>query len=306
MRRLAFALLCCLLSATPTWAADARVVVTLKPLHALAAQVMEGAGMPRLLVSGAASEHGYALKPSDAKAVAEADLVVLVDESFETYLRRPLALRRGAAGVLRLMGVPGMTTLPQRRGGAWESDAHSHERGSRDTDRSRIDGHVWLDPANGQVILRAVAAELARLDPGRATLYAANAARAIGELQALDRALANDLQPVKARPFIVFHDAFQYFEARYGLNAVGSITVDPERRPGARRVSAVRAKIAASGAACVFREPQFTPALVATLIEGTPARSGEIDPIGAGVPEGPGAYAAILRNLAAELRRCLT
>ncbi len=300
MRRVS--LLIAFLFAGTAEAQEPRVLVTLKPLHALVAGVMDGAGTPRLLVSGAASEHSYTLKPSDARAVAEADLVVLVDDSFETYLRRPLANRKDRAGVLRLMGLPDVRTLPLRRGGTWEADGHDHGHGD---DRARRDGHLWLDPRNGQAIARAVALALGRIDPSRAALYAANAERVAAEIEGLDDALAAQLAPVKGRPFIVFHDAFQYFEARYGLAAVGSLTVDPDRQPGARRVAEMRARIVGGQAVCVFREPQFAPALVTTLLEGTAARSGELDGIGAAVPEGPAAYSAILRTLAQSLHGCL-
>ena len=301
MPRLGLLLVCLLLAGTAK-AQEPRVLVTLKPLHALVAGVMEGVGTPRLLVTGAASEHSYTLKPSDARAIAEADLVVLNDDSFETYLRRPLANRKDKAGVLRLMGAPGVRTLPLRKGGAWEADGHDHAHGD---ERARRDGHLWLDPRNGQAMARAVAAALGRIDQARAALYAANAERVAADIDGLDGAIAAQLAPVKDRPFIVFHDAFQYFEARYGLAAVGSLTVDPERQPGARRVAEMRAKIAGKQAVCVFREPQFAPALVTTLLDGTAARSGELDGIGAAVPEGPAAYATILRNLAQALHSCL-
>lgn len=282
-----------------------RVVVTVKPLHSIVAGVMEGIGTPALLVSGAASEHTYTLKPSDARAVADADLVVLVDDSFETWLRRPLANRKDKAGILRLMGAPGVTTLPLREGGVWETHGHDHGH-SHGNERARLDGHLWLDPRNGQAIARAVGAALARVDPARGATYAANAAKVANEIGALDQRIATDLAPLRDRPFVVFHDAYQYFEARYGLAAAGSLTVDPERQPGARRVADIRARIADRRALCLFREPQFAPALVDMLVQGTPARSGELDPIGAAVPAGPGAYAAILRNLSSALQTCLS
>ncbi len=304
MRGLAL-FLACLFLAGAAEAQAPRVLVTLKPLHAIVAGVMDGVGTPTLLISGAASEHTYTLKPSDARAVAGADLVVLVDDSLETWLRRPLANRKNKAGVLRLLKAPGVATLPLREGGAWEAEDDDHGHG-HDHSRAQLDGHIWLDPRNGQAIARAVAAALGAVDAGRAAVYAANAEKVAGELAALDQRIATDLVPVRGQPFIVFHDAYQYFEARYGLNAAGSLTVDPERQPGARRVSEIRAKIADRRAVCVFREPQFTPALVNTLLQGTAARSGELDPIGAAVPPGPDAYATILHNLASALTNCLS
>ena len=307
MRRLALLVAACLfmVGAAQAQAQAPRVVVTLKPLHSIVAGVMEGVGTPALLVSGAASEHTYTLKPSDARAVADADLVVLVDDSFETWLRRPLANRKDKAGILRLMGAPGVITLRLRQGGVWESDEHDHGH-SHGNERAGLDGHIWLDSRNGQAIARAVGAALSRIDPARGSIYATNAAKVADEIAAVDQRIAADLAPLRDKPFIVFHDAYQYFEARYGLAAAGSITVDPERQPGARRIADIRARIADRRALCLFREPQFTPALVDMLVQGSEARSGELDPIGAAIPAGPGAYAAILRNLSSELQTCLS
>lgn len=282
-----------------------RVLVSLKPVHAIVAGVMEGVGTPVLLVTGAASEHTYTLKPSDAQAVANADLVVLIDDSFETWMRRPLANRKNKAGILRLMAAPGITTLPLREGGIWASHDDGHDHGKKHS-HAELDGHIWLDPRNAQAIARAAAAALAKADPARAATYAANADKVVAEIAALDQGIAADVAALRDRPYIVFHDAYQYFEARYGLSAAGSLTVDPERQPGARRASEIRATVMERRAVCVFREPQFKPALVATLVEGTTARTGELDPIGAAVPPGPPAYATILRNLTASLKSCLS
>jgi zinc transport system substrate-binding protein len=166
--------------------------------------------------------------------------------------------------------------------------------------------HIWLDAENAQAIVRAVAAALSEADAGRAGLYRSNAEQSVARLQALDETLRQTLKPVAGRPYVVFHDAYQYLERRYGLSPIGSITVNPDRQPGAQRVAAIRERIAAGGAECVFAEPQFEPKLVRTLTEGTTARTGVLDPDGGiGVRAGPEAYPTIMRNMATALRACL-
>ena len=139
-----------------------------------------------------------------------------------------------------------------------------------------------------------------------AARYAANATAMDASLSDLQAELAAVLAPVRDRPFVQFHDAFQYLEARYGLNAVGSVTASPERRPGAERLAALRRKIADSGAVCIFAEPQFPPDLIDVVIEGSAVRTGTLDPLGADIPDGPGLYGTLMRRNTDALRRCLS
>jgi zinc transport system substrate-binding protein len=294
--------------ALPAPAAEApppEVVATILPVHALVAAVMQDAGEPLLLVRDNASPHDYQLKPSDARALQEAALVVRVGAGLESFLDRPLEGLAGQARILTLSEAPGMELLPAREGGAWEphehgqEEAHEHEAGG-------IDPHVWLDPRNAEAIVRATAAALAEVDPGRAALYAANAARTAAELQALDRELAAALAPVRGRPFVVFHDAYQYVEHAYGLSAAGSITVSPDRPPGARRLAELRRKIEASGAVCVFGEARASASLVEILAQGRKLGTGALDPEGmSGIEPGPAAYSTLMRRNVEVLVRCL-
>lgn len=176
-------------------------------------------------------------------------------------------------------------------------EAHAHAEGK--------DLHLWLDPGNAKVIVEAAVQSLSEADPANAGRYRANGKAALARLDSLDEELKAALAPVKDAPFVVFHDAYQYFEAHYGLTAVGSISVSEGRAPGAKRLREVREKIAETGARCVFAEPQFQPALVATVVEGTAARTGVLDPVGADLAEGPEAYAELLRGLAGALNKCL-
>ncbi len=277
-----------------------RVVATIKPLHSLVAGVMAGVAEPVLLVRGGVSPHDYALRPSDARALGAAEIVFWIGPGVETFLEKPLAALAGgdgAANAFTMVALDDIRLLSLRRGGLWPAEAETTEA---------HDPHLWLDPENGRAMVEAIAATLARHDPAHAAAYAANAARMTGKLAALDRALAARLRPVKNIPYVVYHDAFRYFEARYGLAAIGSISTGPDRAPGARRLHEIRRRIVDGGAVCVFTEPQFRPRIVATLIEDTAARVGVLDPIGSEIPPGPDAYAALLTALAEGLVACLS
>jgi zinc transport system substrate-binding protein len=306
--RLAIALLLFLLCTglRPAAGDSPRVVASIKPVHSLVAGVMAGVGAPALLVPGNASPHVYSLKPSDAKRLDGAKLVFWVGPIYETFLSKPLAAVATKARVVTLAETPGVTVLPAREGGVWGSHAkahaHQHKAGDAHADD---DGHLWLDPANGKAIVAAAATELARADPANAARYEANAARLSQELDALDGRLAAILAPAAGRPYIVFHDAYQYLERRYGLAGAGSITVSPEQKPGARRVKEIRDRIARAGAVCVFTEPQFEPALARSIAVDTDVRSGVLDPLGAAVPEGPDLYSKMMEALATSLASCL-
>lgn len=293
------ALFAAILVTHPAHARPPEVVVSIQPLHSLVAGVMEGVGEPALVVSGAASEHTYAMKPSDARMLETAGLVVMVDKSYETFLAKPL--RRRDVAVVEMAALPGVATLPLREGGVWKAHAgedHGHEKA--------LDFHVWLDPVNAKALTGAVADRLAQFDPANAQTYRANAARQQARLDALDVELTARLAMAASRPYVVFHDAFQYFEARYGLSPAGSITVDPERPPSAKRLAALRDRLRKAGASCVFREPQFPAPVVETLAKSAGARVGMLDPQGAAIPPGPDHYFKLMAALADGLTECLS
>ncbi|MGE0715938.1 MAG: zinc ABC transporter substrate-binding protein [Alphaproteobacteria bacterium] len=289
--------------AVPQAASALEVVATVKPIHALVAAVMGETGTPSLLIAGKASPHTWQLRPSDARRLEAADLVVWVGPSLETPLARPIATLVRPSALLTLVATPGVRTLPARSGGVWEDDGHDHRHGAAAAEA--IDGHLWLDPLNAAGVARAVAAALAARDPAGADGYRARADAVTERLMALDAELRARLTPAAAYPYLSFHDAYQYLEARYGLNAVGAIAVSPERKPGARRLQALRQRVRSAGVACVFAEPQFDPGLVTTVTEGTRARAGILDPLGVSIPEGPELYPTLMRGLAQALTDCL-
>lgn len=288
--------------ATGNAAEAPRVVVTILPVHSLVAGVMAGIGTPDLLIEGAGSPHGYAMRPSQARALHRADLVFWIGGELESFLRRPLKALPAGARIVTLHEARGVLPLRFRKG-----DLETADDGRAHGDRApgATDMHLWLDPANARAMVGEIVRRLSAFDPANAQGYRANGSDLERRLGALDRALEAELAPLRGRPYVVFHDAYQYLERRYGLRPAAAITVDPERRPGAKTLAAVRRTILATGAACVFSEPQFRPAVIAALVAGTEARIAILDPMGAGLAPGPEAYFTLMRDLAGALGRCL-
>ncbi|MDX3977533.1 zinc ABC transporter substrate-binding protein ZnuA [Shinella sp.] len=306
------------------------VVVSIKPIHSLVAAIMQGVGEPDLIVEGAASPHTYSLKPSNAAALQDADVVFWVGHGLEAFLEKPLEALGSKATVVELDDAPGLEKLHFREGGPFEAhehegeeghehaaeghdhgkeaeEAHAHgeEAGHEGHEHGEFDMHLWLSPDNARAIAAETAKVLSEKDPANAEAYKANLASLNDKLAALDKEVAETVAPVKDKPFIVFHDAYQYFEHHYGVHAAGSITVSPETLPGAERLTQIRDKVKTLGATCVFAEPQFEPKLVNVVIEGTPAKSGTLDPEAATLEPGPDLYFTLMRSIATSLRDCL-
>jgi zinc transport system substrate-binding protein len=279
------------------------VAVSIPPLHGLVAAVMQGVGAPALLLRQG-SPHGYVMRPSDARALAASRLVFLVDPRFESFLRKPLAALP-AARVVTASTAPGIRLTAARRGGRWEPEPHDHGHDRPHEAGPETDFHLWLAPANARAIAAQAAAALSGADPANAARYAANAKALAARIEALETDLRARLAPLRDKPYIVFHDAYHYFEDAFGLRPAGAVTVAPDRQPGIRRLQQIRAAIAQAGARCVFAEPQFEPAVVGTIVEGTGARAGTLDPLGARIPPGPEAWFALMDGLAGSLERCL-
>lgn len=314
--------------------AEPLVVTSIKPVQSLVAAVMKGVGEPNLIVEGAGSPHGYNLRPSQAVALQEADLIVRIGPELETFLDKPIETIAHNAQTLDLIDVKGVLRLPPRAGGAFETHEHTHgeharkehEKGAEHEDHhsgdyhsedhgaeashehahERIDPHAWLDPVNGQRFLAAIADKLAEIDPENAATYAANARSATESLAALNREISAMLTPVRDRGFVVFHDAYQYFENRFDIHASGSITVNPELSPGAERIGEIQAKVRELGATCVFSEPQFQSDIVSVVMEGSSAQTGVLDPLGSSLESGPELYPNLIRGLATSMRDCLS
>jgi zinc transport system substrate-binding protein len=214
----------------------------------------------------------------------------------ESFLEKIMRTLSDKTRILRLIDVPGLSLLKVRDGKAWETQSHHHDE--HHESEFEIDPHIWLSPDNAKVIVQAIAQTLSQIDANNAARYMANATRLVERLDQFDQTLKQQLAPVKALPFLVFHDAYQYFEHHYGLTAVGAITLSPETRPSVRRLYQLRARLKKQQIRCVFSEPQFESTLVTTLIEGTSVRRGVLDPLGADLAAGMDSYFTLLGNLA--------
>ncbi len=291
--------------------APPNVVVSIPPLHSLAAALLEGVGEPTLLLEAGFSPHAYALKPSSARRLAKADLVFWAGPELETFLEKFLKTLEAEKGgkVHALLHAPEIYRLKARAG--HEENAVPEEDGENEgsqEDRGgemRIDPHFWLDPENALLAATVIANRLAEADPAREEIYRRNLTKLGLALRALDSELTEKFRPIAGIPYLAFHDAYAYLDRRYGLGPSEAIAIDPERRAGTRRLIELRKTIAKGGFRCLFHEPQFVSALVDRLAEGTDLRVDELDPLGSGFAPGPKLYFEMMRKNASHLARCL-
>lgn len=324
-RLIAWSLACSLGATAAAAAAAPRVMTDILPVQSIVAAVMQGVGEPGVILPPGADPHSYALRPSDAQGLSDADLVVWVGPDLTHWLAGPIASLAPRAVKLEIEDAPGITVLPVRADGPFEPDEHDHATGHADGEHADgehdhagsdghgeeqdhgegRDGHLWLDPANAAAAARDVAGSLAELDPENAATYAANAGRFGEEMQALAAEVKARVAPLTGRPFLVFHDAYQYFEHAFGLPAAGSVALQDGVEPGPARVAAIRERVSDGRIVCAFTEPEFSPKLMATITEGTGLRTGTLDHLGADIAPGPALYPALIRGLAADLAACL-
>ena len=288
------------------------VVASIKPVHSLVSAVMAGVAEPHLIIRGAQSPHTFSMRPSDAAALSKARVIFLIDEHKEVALAGPIGNLGDDALVVRLAGSQGLHLLPLREGGAFEEHDHGDDDDHREDDghghdheHGDVDFHVWLDPENAVLMTYEIIEALSYADPDNAATYESNGYALIDRLDELIAEVDAALAPIRDKPFIVLHDAYRYFEQRFDLNAAGSISVNPERAPGAQRIAEIRDKVSELGGVCVFAEPQFDSRVIDVVTEGTAAEAGTVDPLGAEIEDGPELYFTLLRNLAASFKECM-
>ncbi len=291
-----------------------RVVTTIKPLHSLTTAVMQGVGVPHLLIVGAGSPHDYRLRPSDTRALHAADVIFRISPQVEPFLNKTANNLPASVQHVTIIDIDGLKLLPVRTGVKFE--AHEHEDHDGHEVNAKIhhddhgdhdvhDGHVWLDPANAKLIVKHIATVLAKQSPDHAAVFQANAVRVVSEIEALEKDIATRMGKLKASRFIVFHDAFQYFERSFGLQASGAISVRPDTPLGAKRLLGLRQTTKDLQVTCVFSEPQFRARVIDTVIEGLDVRKGVLDPLGATLPPGAEHYMQLMRNLSDGFEACL-
>ena len=295
---------CWVLSITPASADVPQVATDIPPVHSLVSQVMGDLGTPKLIVPPGTSPHGYAMRPSEARALQNADVTFWMGPDLTPWLGRAIKSLTGNAINVALSNSEDLVRHPFRTGATFDSHDH-HDHGDHGDEHEGLDPHLWLDPDNARILLGVISSTLAGLDPTHADTYRANAAQAKKAIAALTHELDAALQPIRGRPFIVFHDAYQYFEHRFNVDASGSVALGDASSPGPARIAAIRQKVQTLGAHCVFSEPQFRSKIITTVIEGTTARSATLDPLGATIKPGPELYSQLLRNLGDNLLTCL-
>ena len=318
-----------------------RVVADIAPVHSLVAQVMQGVGSPDLIVRPGASPHEYALRPSEAGALDQADIVFWIGEELTPWLDRSIERLAHDATVVSLLDADGTVRLQFREGPVFDHDDHDdhaddgdhddhadegghddhaddgdHDDHADDNDADHdsddehahdhdgVDPHAWLDPVNGKHWLDVISAELARLDPENADRYLENAAKGKADIDESEKAISAELAGAKSTRFVVLHDAYHYFEGRFEIHAVGAISLSDASDPSPARVQSIQENVRDLDVTCVFSEPQFNVEIVATVIENSQANSAVLDPLGVGIETGSDFYVNLLRNISAQIAEC--
>jgi zinc transport system substrate-binding protein len=299
--------------------ADApRVAVDIAPVHSLVTRVMEGVGTPDLIIQAGASPHEYSLRPSEAAALQDANLVFWIGAGLTPWLADTIETLAPNANVTELLEADGTIELEFREGALFEAHDdheeeghddekadHDEEAGHDEHEHGNHDPHAWLSPQNAMTWMNVIAGQLSAADPDNAGAYFANAAVGRAEIKVLIGEVTAMLEPVRDGRFIVFHDAYQYFETDFNFPASGAISISDASDPSPARIAEIQDRIAEQGIDCVLAEPQFNPGLVATVLEGSNVQTGILDPLGSDLKPGSALYPQLIRNLSTALAGCM-
>ena len=309
--------------------ADIKVVASIKPIHSLASYLMNGVAKPDLIVDGYASPHGFAMKPSHAKMLQNADLIFWVGEDVENFLENPLGSIAKKAEKIELMQIKGLQVLKFRERNIFDDhDDHGHDDHDKKEDHDshakkedhddhgkkedhddherhahgEFDPHIWLDPINAKVILNEMVEHLIENDPKNEAKYKSNLDEALKDIDKLTIDVMTELS--NSVSSIVFHDAYQYFEKRFNVNILGAFTVNTDVMPGAEQLAEIREIIEHDKVACVFSEPQFNPDIIKAVAKDMNIKTGVIDPLGATLNPGKDLYFSLIKNMSASFKGC--
>ena len=314
--------------------AEIKVVTSIKPIHSLVSYIMEGVGSPDLIVDGYNSPHGFSLKPSHAKMLQEADIVIYVGEGLEEFFEKPLESLAQNAVKFELLKQSGMKKLKFRERNIFEGhddhddhghgkkkkddhddhDDHDHDKKAKKEDHDdhghddhghghgEFDPHIWLDPMNAKIIIKKVTNQLSKLDKDNSSTYKSNSKKALKEIDNLIKQVKSDIN--KDAKVVVFHDAYQYFEKRFDVNIIGALTVNTDVLPGAEQLAEIREVIEHEKVTCVLSEPQFNPDIVKMIANDTNINMGVLDPLGAKLDKGKTLYFNLISNISSSLKNC--
>ena len=307
--------------------AEITVITSIKPVHSLVSAVMKGIGSPSLLIDGADTPHTYSLRPSQARQLQDADLVFWIGPELETFLEKPIEAIASNALIVELSKTDGLIKHKYRQ--RENFDVHSHdehdnhethhddhethhdEHDEHETHQDethyegKLDPHIWLDPLNAAILISEITSVLSDLDPENKHIYDNNAELFLAKLDTLMTEVNEQLNDVQGGGFIVLHDAYQYFEERFGIFAVGSIMLHPETLPGADHLKNLQNKVTSLEAACVFSELQFDLKLISAITQNLPVRTGILDPLGVSFSNGPELYFDIMDGMTKSFWECL-
>ena len=290
------------LMSTSVMADVPNVAADIAPIHSLVSKVMDGVGEPKLVIQSGASPHGYRLRPSEAKALQDANLIFWMGEELTPWLEGAIDTLASNASVTALLDQEGIVLHDFRQGALVE--AHDHDDHD-DHGHGAHDPHAWLSPENAKLWLNIIASKLSVADPENAANYFTNAAAGQAEIEDMVAEVSETLKPVQGGKFVVFHDAYQYFENDFDFYASGAISLSDASDPSPARIARIQKRIRDEGIQCVLAEPQFKQGLVATVMEGSEATASVIDPLGADIKPGPKLYTQLIKNMAKTLRDCL-
>ena len=290
--------------------ADLKVVTSIKPIHSLASYIMDGVGSPGLIVDGYNSPHSFQLKPSHAKMLEQADIIFWIGEDLENFLEKPLATIAKKAEKIELLEIKGIKKLKFRERNIFEEheghddhgdDAKKEEHDDHDDHddhgHGEYDPHIWLDPINAKVILNEITEHLIENDSKNAATYKSNLAKAISEIDKLIIDVITETNTDLS--YVVFHDAYQYYENRFNVNILGAMTVNPDVMPGAEQIHEIHEVIEHDNVSCILSEPQFNPDIIKSIAKDTSVKTGVLDPLGANLKPGKDLYFDLIRNMSA-------
>ena len=285
-----------------SYSTEKRIVATIKPLHSIIVNIVDNEDV-ELLLDGNTSPHDYYLKPSDIKKIKNADLIFYIDDNtIESFLRK--ALKTVAeSNKVSISKNKRINLLPIREGGIWEEEI-AHE--GHDHAHGEFDPHVWLSTNNAIRITKEIVKELSKINPSKKNMYKKNALVFINQIKENKKNITMEVESIRDESYIVFHDAYQYFEKEFKLNPAGSISLNPEISPTPKRISEIKSKILSQNIKCVFKEPQFPSKVVQTITKDTTAKEGILDPLGSDLSPGKELYINLINNISKNLNECLS
>ncbi|MCF6345667.1 MAG: zinc ABC transporter substrate-binding protein [Thiomicrorhabdus sp.] len=286
------------------------VTVSIPPLAGVIAPLLGERDQLNVLLKPGVSPHGFQLRPSHLRTLQSSDLVLFVGGGMDAWIEKPV--QSMSKPHIEMMALPNLIQLSVREGGLWEPSPH--ERGRHTSHRhahNETDNHIWLSPLNAALMIKAVSLRLQALMPAQAQAIRIREKNWLLTLSATDAQVSRLLAPIKNQPFLVLHDAFQYFEAHYGLNGAGAIRLNPELPPSLKRIHQLREQIKAGNVRCIFKEPQFSEKRLQAVTSGLSVRIGVLDPMGGGILQGNKGsltdyvrYDAFLKQMAHALLEC--